>query len=297
MSSLHLDVLKMYRTPNNWAFVPVHYSHDPEKDDAWYVKERAIYHNQEDWDREQEIDFSLHLGTATYSNFRKSVHVVDALPILPHLPLDICMDFNVSPMVWEVSQTVNGWLHFNEELYLDPATTEKMVDEFRQGHPAHPAGLTIYGDATGHGRSAQTAQSNYDLARIAFRGYPTPIQWKVPDGNPDERDRVNAFQLKLKPPDGMPGILICGPKCPELIADMQGVVYRPDQKKILKIYSGKDPYSKRTHSSDAAGYKVWYEWPVLAMASRMNRKPKTAVLKPGKLIGDIDWGRGRDKKR
>jgi hypothetical protein len=163
-----------------------------------------------------------------------------------------------------------------------------MVEEFRNAYPAHPAGICVYGDATGNARTGQTAQSDYDLLRIALRGYPTPISWKVPADNPDEKDRRNAFNAKLKPPDGMPGMRI-SPKCKELIEDLQAVVLRPDQKKILKVYDGKDPYARRTHASDAAGYLVSREWPLVQVASSALRKPSAPAMKPGRLLGDIAY--------
>lgn len=290
MTPLNLQVLREYVTPNGWSFVPIHYSHDPEKGDVWFEKERAIYANQEDWDREQEIDFRLHLGTAAYPNFSRLLHVMDGpLPIFDHLPLGLCCDFNVSPMVWEVAQIVNGWQYNVAEIVLDPAKVDMMVVEFRNRWPAHPGGINVYGDATGKARTHQTAQSDYDLMRIAFRGYPTAISWSVPVDNPDEKDRRNAVNLKLKPAEGMPGKKIA-PECKELIADYQEVVLRPDQKKIFKVYASKDPYSRRTHASDADGYMIWREWPVFSQASRMIPKAKRAVLKPMHLLGDINWG-------
>lgn len=289
---LHLDVLREYSTPGGWSFLPIHYSHDPAKGEEWYEHERPNYPTQDDWDREQEIDFRHHMGVAAYPNYARLLHVVEAeIPILSHLELLLACDFNVSPMVWEVNQIVNGWLHVVDEVFMDPAMVDKMVEEFRNKYPAHPAGIAIYGDATGNARNHQTAKSDYDMMRIAFRGYPSPISWRVPVANPEEKDRRNAFNAKLRPPEGLPGIKISGPKCPELVADLAEVVLRPDQKKILKIYNSKEPYSKRTHSSDAEGYLIAREWPTIQIVGQALKqtKKKPRVIKAGQLLGDIDW--------
>ena len=286
-----LQVLRHYKSPAGWVLLPIHYSHDPAKGPDWYRTERQNYPTQLDWDREQEIDFSLHLGNAAYPNYRPSVHLVDSLPVIPELQLDLMMDFNVAPMLWEYGQVVNGWGHVLGEIKLDPARIDMVVDEFRNRFPAHPGGIGIYGDATSRRRLSQTAQSDYDLVRIAFRGYPSEVSFHVPVDNPDEKDRRNAVNLKLRPPEGAPGIKIVRGACPELDTDLQEVVLRPDQAKILKVYDSKDPYSRRTHASDAFGYWVWARWPVLAEASRLAEQRRGRMKEPKpELIGDIEPG-------
>src|SRR5262249_3674669 len=142
------------------------------------------------------------------------------------------------------------------------------------------AEIWIYGDGTGHGRDAQTARSDYDLMRLAFRGYPSNIVWKVPKNNPLERDRVNAVNRRLVGESGRPGVLI-SPKNKELIADLEEVVWREDGKKLLKVYSTADPYHRRTHASDAMGYRIWREYPTISEAARVET---TKRLPPPKRV-------------
>jgi len=60
-----------------------------------------------------------------------------------------------------------------------------------------------------------------------------------------------------------------------------------DQKKILKVYKNDDPYSQRTHASDALGYLIAREWPVIKemFSSKMSsRKP----LRKDHLFGEVN---------
>jgi hypothetical protein len=139
-----------------------------------------------------------------------------------------------------------------------------MVSEFRNRYPAHPAEIWIYGDATGSNRSflTQLNKSAYDLIRLAFRGYSSTVRFKVPPRNPDQRDRLNAFNLKLRDSDGKSTCFIHKAKCPQLIKDLREVVTKEDGTRIVKVSKRENPYFWRTHASDAAGYFIYREWPV-----------------------------------
>lgn len=238
-----------------------------------------------------EIDFSTVAGTLAYPAFNPAVNVATAdLPVLTSLPLCVTMDFNVAPMILEVGQMVNGKaLVLAGEVAMNPASIPAVIDEFRNRFPSHPAGLQIYGDGTGRGRSPQTAQSHWDLVRLSLSTYPSRVSWMVSKANPAVMDRVNATNYKLRGHQGAPGLLI-SPSCRELIADYAEVILDDDGRDIKKVNSETDPYSKRTHASDAIGYWIYREWPlVLAEAP----KPAGKVNRPrprlnyGRLPGDL----------
>lgn len=299
-----LRVLEPIRTPRGFVLYPFHYTHSPKKaSDEWCFNARKDYASQTDWNREMEIDFSSQAGNRTYASFDRRVHVAEEeIQVNPLLPLHLEVDFNVDPCVWEVSQTrvaedsVTGVRHnvdaYVDEIVLAPASIEAMVNEFRNRFPAHKAEVWIYGDATGHGRSAQTARSSYDLMRLAFTDYPCNILWRVAKNNPAVRDRVNAVNRRLIGADGKPGILI-SPTCKELILDFEEVVWREDGKDILKVYSAADPYHRRTHSSDCVGYRVARDYPVIAEAVKVQTEKRLPLptLKYGRVLGQIEGGR------
>jgi hypothetical protein len=196
------------------------------------------------------------------------------------------VDFNVSPMVWEVAQIHKGKPRWINEVRLAPASIDEMVREFRNLYPAHPGELWIYGDATGKGRTAQTGKSDYDLMRLAFQGYGAPLVFKVPQANPLVRDRLNAVNRMLRSVDGLPGLEIDPERCPELVRDLEECVLRDDGKDLLKVYDSADPYHERTHASDDVGYFIWREWPVSAEAQRRMLSKPRAPLKYGRMLGD-----------
>ena len=190
-------------------------------------------------------------------------------------------------MTWGVAQVIAGVPQVIDEIFREPSTIEAAVDEFRNNYPTHRGELWIYGDAT--------TKSFYDTIRLAFRGYSAPITMKVPPGNPRVKERVNAVNVRLKGLDGVPGIKIAA-KCKELIQDLEEVMWRPNEKDLLKVTDQKDPYYRRTHISDGMGYWITREWPVLSEVAKMNIK-KREPLKFGKMLGDLSYrGHERGKK-
>jgi hypothetical protein len=272
-----------------FLIVPVHYTDDPEKTSAeWKIAEQNKYKReavdwQRIWDREMELDFTAVSGSPGYPNFRE-VNLRDNLVISEQLPICLCCDFNVEPMIWEIAQIVpvegDRIPCFIDEIMMSPGTIDEMVNEFRNRYPAHPCEVWIYGDSTGAARSTLTTmnRSAYDLIRLAFRGYASPVRFKVPPKNPDQRDRLNAFNLRLRDPDGMARCFIHRTKCPQLLKDFREVVTKEDGTKIVKVTKRENPYFWRTHASDAAGYFIYREWPVvrevLRALPRRHRPPR-----------------------
>ena len=280
------DILQPIKTPRGFVMVPVHYSHDPAKDDKWksdaiekYKTDRDDWQNS--WNREMEMDFTSISGAAAYhyteANFLKG------LEYSVSLPLCLTMDFNVEPCVWEVAQIIRGLVCYIDEIRLSPASIEAMVREFRNKYPAHQGELWIYGDATGNGRNPQTGKSCYDLVRLYLRGYPATQVWKVPMTNPQVIDRVNSFNLKMRGADGLVGVLIDPDKCPELVRDLKEVKIANGQ--IVKIKKREDPYFYRTHASDSASYLVFREFPVVKALMASTPKRRTAERRYKQVLG------------
>jgi hypothetical protein len=284
-----LRILKPIRSPRGFLVVPIHYSHDPEKDDAWLTAQRTKYRSEREdweavWDREMEIDFTSITGAVAYTGFRP-VNLLKNLEYSVSLPLCLTMDFNVEPMVWEVAQITQNLICFINEIKVSSnASIDDMVRMFRNIYPAHIGELWIFGDGTGNGRNPQTGKSHYDLVRLNFRGYPAQLVWKVPVSNPNQVDRVNAVNLKLRGVDGQVGVLIDPDKCPELVKDLREVKIRDGR--IVKIKNRKDPYFYRTHASDSAGYLIWREFPVIG--ELLKRTPQRRLPRVyRRVLGDM----------
>lgn len=275
-----MSVLKLYRSPRGFAVVPVHYTHDPEKNTPeWLLNARKGYADPSDWAREMEIDFSAHVGAPCYPQFSRGKHLRKGLPYYDQKPLVLFEDFNVAPMCWGVGQVVNGQRYVLRTFSMNPATTEGMVAKFRDFYPDHAAGLIVYGDASGNarGHQGQVSRTDYQIQELEFRGYPSAIEFRVPVKNPAVKARVHAVNRAFYAADGQPGVYIDAENCPELIADCTEVVWKPDGKDILKVSNPEDPYSQRTHISDAFGYWIAREWPVGDEKARV--MPQTAYRK------------------
>lgn len=272
-----MQVLKSYPSPRGWAVIPVHYSHDPDKDAAWADAARKKFDTDDKWATEMEIDFQVHVGALAYPNFKRAIHVFDELPYYDRLPLTLFCDFNQSPLAWGIGQVVQGVPCVLDEIFREPSTIEAAVEEFRNSYPAHKGELLIYGDAT--------TKSFYDTMKLALRGYSAPLSLRVSAANPKVKDRVNAVNVRLKGVDGNPGVKIAA-RCKQLIQDLEEVMWRPNEKDLLKVTDQKDPYYKRTHISDAMGYWVAREWPVISESAKLTNV-KRAPMPQGKVLGDL----------
>jgi hypothetical protein len=185
-------------------------------------------------------------------------------------------------MVWEVAQIAPSQLVcFIDEIKLAPTNIESMVREFRNRYPAHQGELWIYGDGTGQWRHPQTGKSCYDVMRLFLRGYSANVVMKVPINNPYQADRVQAFNLKLRGSEGQTGVLIDPDKCPELVQDLQEVMFKDG--KIVKVNDRDNPYFNRTHASDSGGYLISREWPTIkeifkALPNKRSRRAYKNIL-------------------
>ena len=206
-------------------------------------------------------------GSRAYIPFSNFLHVNKDLAVYPNFPLCWAVDFNVDPMMSVVGQLIptegrKKVFHFLDEIVIDGgATPTDAADEFIRKFRSHSAEIWIYGDATGNNRG-QANKSSYSLMMEKFRTYPGVVRLKVPEKNPFVTDRINAFNVALKGLEGFIGVQI-HPRCVELIADLE-MVQRESRPPygIKKATYRKDPYFRRTHASDGAGYWIAYEAPV-----------------------------------
>lgn len=290
-----MRVLKTIPLKGGFQLLPIHYTHAVEegKTWGWAANERLRYPRPENFDREMEIDFGLKIGALAYPRFDEVRHTEKNLPYDPRRPLHLGFDFNVNPMSLVIDQE---YTHLRrilviKEFVYGPTTIDSVVSSFRDRYNEHRSDVIVYGDAT-KGTNAQTAKSNWDIVRLSFRGYHIEPQYKVPLGNPFQSDRVNAVNRMLSSPDWQ--ILIDPDACPELILDLSTVIMQPDSKKIFKVSDPDDPYSLRTHASDAWGYRIFRAFPVVAEAMAMAQR-KREPLQPGRLLGEVQMGTEKEE--
>ncbi len=203
---------------------------------------------------EQEVMgqyISLNAGLV-YHAFNRAQHTAD-IRVEPKLPLLWALDFNVDPMCSVVAQIAGETVRVAAEIVLSRATTQEACEEFAARFRWHPAGICVYGDASGsHMQTAGT--TDYQVVREFFQraGYRN-VAYKVPRANPLVRERVGLVNAKLRSASAETHLVI-DRKCVELVKDLEQVTYKPNSSVIDK---DRDP--RRTHLSDALGYLIWQE--------------------------------------
>lgn len=164
------------------------------------------------------------------------------------VPLYITVDFNVSPMCWLIIQNIRGIDFVIEEIVRRNTNTEEMAkivgDLF-----GYDKRIVFYGDYSGTFRSTKSPSTDYDVIRQILPN--TDFRIKP---NPSVIDRVNAVNSRLCSASGQRKLFINTEKCPELVKDLEQVVWKEGKREIDKSNI------ERTHSSDALGYYVDFEY-------------------------------------
>lgn len=191
-------------------------------------------------------------GSRAYHSFERSIHVQTLPDLNPRRPLCWIWDFNVEPMVSLVGQTDGITYRVHRELILEEGSIPDMCQLFWSTFPEHQAPIRLYGDATGQKRTAQTNNTDYFIIRNEMKSYGVPLEMQIPEANPAVPDRVNSVNRLLRDETGQVRLVV-DTSCQELASDLEGVL-RDNRGGILKINNRKDPYFRRTHTSDALGY-------------------------------------------
>lgn len=286
-----MKVLKLLQRVRGFALMPIHYTHDPEKaTPEWLHETRSTFPRPMDFDREYEIDFGLKIGAPAYPAYDDVKHLKPGLLATydPRRPLHVGFDFNVNPMsiVCDQVDQVAREIRVIKSFVYD-ATIDSIVNDFRDFFSNHRADVHIYGDAT-KGTNAQTARSNWDVVRMAFRGYQVAPEFHVPLANPHIGDRLNAVNRILRGGQGYV-VLIDPDENEELVRDLREVILSPDGKRIHKVTNMDDPYYLRTHASDAWGYRIFRQFSVMDEVISEIAK-KRAPMQPGSLLGEVQMG-------
>jgi len=230
--------------------------------------------------QEYEGSFISFEGRAYYV-FYENIHCAP-LKYDPQQAIALCFDFNVEPGVCAICQEQplpgqferdkDGLMILSRplwgtgvigEVYIPrnsntPAVCRKVVQDWGK----HPGKVVCYGDATGGARgTAQTQGSDWDLIKQEFKpAFGDRVSYKVKAGNPAERSRVNAVNSRFKSASGEIKMMVDPVKAPNVVKDFEGV-------QLLKGGSGeidKKATPALTHISDAIGYRVEFDFPIVS---------------------------------
>jgi len=217
-----------------------------------------------------------------YTSFDTRKHV-GAVQYDPSLPLVWTHDFGVDPRVSLVCQVDAGrgdkprrdHVSVLGEYRIRNGSTYEQIEEFVRDWPPTFQGangetvtrrVQMYGDPAGQARNTSTGRSDWDMLKTDPRLKPYNMSFHVKRSAPLVVDRVNAVNCKLENAKGQTGITI-SPACKELIDDLSQTKWKEGTRQLDHGSIAKGLL--RTHLSDALGYFIEAEWPVLANRMRI----------------------------
>ena len=166
-------------------------------------------------------------------------------------PVLVGMDFNISPFcavlahIYQDKPKVRVFDTITlEHQGQGDLLTQRMCDTIKSKYPNSE--YVIYPDASSMARATNAAHSDLDILKI--NGY----KIKLRKTNPLVIDRVNAMNRMLE------GNMIISPKCKVLIQDLEKVTNKHGTRDIDKTSN-----KLISHSSDALGYLVSWEFPII----------------------------------
>lgn len=229
---------------------------DPEE-----IKLAREQYDERTFRQELEGSFESYEGRA-YVYYDSSTHR-RAVSFDRHYPISIACDFNLDPCIWEIGQDKLGIVTVQDEIKQRQTDIWKMCAELKRriialvgSEPdAREFKLIFYGDLEhGKARSVSAVRSSWEIIRDEFNGWAAEFRLR---GHPHVIDRVNAVNSKMRSTTGASRFQL-DPKCIELHKDFEMV----DMLMLTKETDTGD----RTHASDAIGYWINREYPVVAPA-------------------------------
>lgn len=223
------------------------------------------------YQQEYEASFINFTGAAYY-NFDEKYNTGRFYKFYnPVKPISFHFDFNVAPGVAVVVQEMGADVFQIPpgktitvaigEVYIKSSSTTPMVcKRLLKDWGRHKGKIICYGDSTGGAKgSAKVRGSDWDIIKQELMPHiGDKLYFKVPKANPQERQRVNAVNCRLKTATGDVKFLVDEQNCPYLIRDLEGV-------RVIEGGSGeldKKSDLSLTHISDALGYYIHREFPV-----------------------------------
>lgn len=219
--------------------------------------------------QEYEASF-INFEGRVYYPFNENLHCA-RLHYDPDETLILCFDFNVAPGIAGIAQEQRfsdksyGTGIIGEVWIPQNSNTLKVCDKIIQDWGGHRGRVKCYGDASGGARgSAKVEGSDWDLIETKLKPiFGDRLSFIVPEANPRERARVNAVNTRLLNGAGDIRMKVDPSRAPHIVKDFEGVV-------MLEGGSGEIDKKKTpqlTHLSDAIGYYIVEEFPVIKQNS------------------------------
>lgn len=191
-----------------------------------------------------------------YYAFKDDIVHADSLKFDPTLPVCLCVDFNVNPMVWLIVQyRGRNNIRVLREIRQNNTNTWSMCQAFCDIVKSELGDMfteiRVYGDAAGGSKSTNSTYTDYSiLTEVLTEAFTQKIRFEVPRANPPVRSRVLCVNNVLSKK-----YVVMSKDIVELKNDFKEVVYTPKNDIDKKDM-------ERTHASDGFGYFVAQEFPV-----------------------------------
>lgn len=183
----------------------------------------------------------------------------------PEMDLHISCDFNVDPMCWVFAHKTDDKVFYFDEIAMENTTTAKACEEFHRRYPNHKAKVIVNGDASGDNRSCTSEYTNYVIIKKKLLQYGYDVEIQIKAFNPPIKNRIMAFNSKVKSADG-DICLFVDPKCEKLLYNIYNLKYKEGSSKIDVPTYQQIKQSKElkflSHPMDAASYLVDFYWPI-----------------------------------
>jgi len=186
-----------------------------------------------------------------YYTFDREKHTIDKELLLdPTLPVNVCVDFNVNPMVWVITQDRGKTnIRVIKEITRRNTNTWDQCKIIKELIPKN-YDVVIYGDASGSHSDTRGVYTDYAIIDKEFRGHYRSIEYKIPKANPAILSRIKCVNNLLGK-----GFILIQEKCEYLIEDL-----------IQCCFTSKGEVDKsdlkRTHASEALGYYIISKFPI-----------------------------------
>ncbi len=181
------------------------------------------------------------------------------------MDLHISCDFNVDPMAWVLAHKTEDKVFYFDEIVLENTTTAKTCEEFCRRYPNHKGRIIVNGDASGDNRSCTSEYTNYVIIKKMLLQYGYDVDIKIKPYNPPIKNRIMAFNAKVRSADGEVYLFV-DPKCEKLLYNIYNLRYREGTSQIDIPTYQQIKQSKElkflSHPMDAASYLVDFYWPI-----------------------------------
>lgn len=196
-----------------------------------------------------------------YWAFDRSINM-RPLRVDSSLPLRLSFDFNVNPMTTGIYQIVRGRNKYEQELILnliqavntEDCNTNMQCEILAQMLRNWNGDLIIYGDAS-NPRRTETANVNDTNWTIVKQYFPN-AEYKVPNSNPNIKERVSWTNSKIYNYDKKIGMYINTAGCEAMIKDLENVKWHKNGKEKDKSNPSLN------HNSDHLDYIIAEEFPL-----------------------------------